>query len=392
MPRKNPPSYRKHKPSGNAIVTLQGKMFYLGKYGSKESRKRYREILSEYLANDGKLPPTKNGDDITIQELSIRFLDWAEGHYVDDGKPTSSLRRCQLALAPFIQFYGKEPISNFGPESLIFIQEKLVEYGLARETVNKRIGIIRQVVKWGVKRGRVKAEVLVALQAVDGLQAGRTKAPEYRQIEPVDAETVEKTLPYVSPIIADMIRVQRLIGGRPQDVYNMRACDIDTNGDVWKYVPFKHKTKHRGKLRILPIGPKAQAILIPYLLEREDTPEAFLFSPKDSKRLYYAKKRHNRKTKIQPSQKNRKRSNPKRLPGDQYSKDSYNRAVQKACKRAGVEPWSPNQLRHTTATEIRNKYGLDVAQAVLGHRNAKTTEIYAELDFEKAAQYARENG
>jgi site-specific recombinase XerC len=44
------------------------------------------------------------------------------------------------------------------------------------------------------------------------------------------------------------------------------------------------------------------------------------------------------------------------------------------------------------ATEVRNKFGLDAAQVCLGHANAKTTEIYAEVDFEKAAEVAREIG
>ena len=41
MPRiKRPrtPSYRRHKPSGQAVVTLNGKDYYLGKNGAKASR------------------------------------------------------------------------------------------------------------------------------------------------------------------------------------------------------------------------------------------------------------------------------------------------------------------------------------------------------------------
>jgi len=35
------PSYRRHKPTGKAVVTLKGRDIYLGKYGSKESRAEY---------------------------------------------------------------------------------------------------------------------------------------------------------------------------------------------------------------------------------------------------------------------------------------------------------------------------------------------------------------
>src|SRR5437763_1439926 len=36
--RKNPPSYRLHRPTGQAVVTLNGKDLYLGRHGSPESQ------------------------------------------------------------------------------------------------------------------------------------------------------------------------------------------------------------------------------------------------------------------------------------------------------------------------------------------------------------------
>ena len=45
MPKKGLPSYRLHKRSGQAVVTLNSKDFYLGKYKSKASRERYEEIM-----------------------------------------------------------------------------------------------------------------------------------------------------------------------------------------------------------------------------------------------------------------------------------------------------------------------------------------------------------
>jgi site-specific recombinase XerC len=52
----------------------------------------------------------------------------------------------------------------------------------------------------------------------------------------------------------------------------------------------------------------------------------------------------------------------------------------------GVPVWSPNQLRHARATELRRNYGLEAAQTVLGHREADVTQLYAERDFELAKQ------
>lgn len=61
-------------------------------------------------------------------------------------------------------------------------------------------------------------------------------------------------------------------------------------------------------------------------------------------------------------------------------------------RKAGVEKWTPNQLRHTAGTDVRQKYGLEGAQVHLGHSQANVTEVYAERDLTKAIKIAREIG
>lgn len=66
--------------------------------------------------------------------------------------------------------------------------------------------------------------------------------------------------------------------------------------------------------------------------------------------------------------------------------------MQRVCKREKIEKWSPNQLRHLAATEIRKKFGLEAAQVVCGHQSADVTQIYAERDLELALRVAQEVG
>ncbi|MGN6371354.1 MAG: tyrosine-type recombinase/integrase [Phycisphaerae bacterium] len=40
--------------------------------------------------------------------------------------------------------------------------------------------------------------------------------------------------------------------------------------------------------------------------------------------------------------------------------------------------WHPHQVRHSVATEVRDKFGVDFSQALLGHVNLSATQIYAE--------------
>jgi integrase len=46
--------------------------------------------------------------------------------------------------------------------------------------------------------------------------------------------------------------------------------------------------------------------------------------------------------------------------------------------------WHPNHLRHNAATALRKEFGLDVARVILGHSSPAVTEVYAEVDREKA--------
>jgi integrase len=54
--------------------------------------------------------------------------------------------------------------------------------------------------------------------------------------------------------------------------------------------------------------------------------------------------------------------------------------------------WHPNQLRHTAATRIRAAYGIEAARIILGHSSAVTSELYAEIDREKAREIVGKMG
>ena len=50
MPRRpssNPPKYRKHKPTGQAVVRIQGEDYYLGPHGSVASRREYDRLIAQ---------------------------------------------------------------------------------------------------------------------------------------------------------------------------------------------------------------------------------------------------------------------------------------------------------------------------------------------------------
>jgi hypothetical protein len=231
--------------------------------------------------------------------------------------------------------YGTLPIPQFGPSKLEAIRQHLIEAGLSRGFINQRIGIIKRMFKWGVAKELVPAMIYHALATVEGLKKGRTAARETKPVEPVDDAAVDATLPHLPPVVADMVRLQRHLGCRPSEVCMIRPMDVNTSRAVWVYTPESHKTQHHDHERRIYIGPKGQEILRPYLLRAKD---AYCFSPKESRRRQYAAMRESRKTRVQPSQLNRKKRKPTRQPGDKYTKNSYGYAIVRACELAFKMP------------------------------------------------------
>jgi integrase len=105
-----------------------------------------------------------------------------------------------------------------------------------------------------------------------------------------------------------------------------------------------------------------------------------------------ARQRAARRSKVQPSQECRKKGRPRRQPGERYRTTSYSHAIRQARLRAGVAVWHPHQLRHSHATEVRKRFGLEAAQVALGHAQANVTEVYAERDLNLAVRVAAELG
>lgn len=65
------PKYRKHKQSGQAIVTLDGKDFLLGPHETKASRMEYDRRILEWIANGRRLPSHETRSVATVVELHI---------------------------------------------------------------------------------------------------------------------------------------------------------------------------------------------------------------------------------------------------------------------------------------------------------------------------------
>jgi integrase len=270
------PSLRHHKPSKQAVVTLNGRDHYCGPWGSKQAKAEYQRLAGEWLASGGTLRVTDR-DAITVAELVLAYRKFASTYYA---APSTEGTQIRLAMRPVAERYGHTFARDFGPLSLKAIREVWIEAGLARKYINQRVGRIVRAWGWAVENELVPAECLQALKAVKGLRAGRSDAKETPAVRPVSDSIFETTLVEIgSPQVRAMLQVMRLTGARPGEVCIMRTADIDRSASPWEYRPRTHKTAHRGHERVIYIGPKAQGVLADWL--RAD-PEAFLFQPREA--------------------------------------------------------------------------------------------------------------
>ena len=135
---------------------------------------------------------------------------------------------------------------------------------LCRKVINRRIGRIRRVFKWGAENELVPPTILTAISAVKGLQAGRSKAHETKPVKSVPIATIKKTLPHLRRQLAGTVRLQYWTAARPGEICIIRACDIDMSSrkdKSWIYTPPVHKMAHLESVRRIAIGPRAQKII-----------------------------------------------------------------------------------------------------------------------------------
>ena len=388
MPATKPPSYRLHKPSGLAVVTIDGLDRYLGRHGTKASRSEYRRLIEAWHEDRRRLATVSaelTPYPMTVEELILAYWErHVVSYYVKDGRPTSERGNIRQALRFLRKLHGKTRARDFGPVALMAVRDTMIEAGRCRTLINKDVHRVRGMFGWATRCELYPGSRYEALRAVTALEKGRSAAKERPPVRPVDEDVVLATVPHLSPQVGAMVLLQLLTAARPGEVMAVRPRDVDRSDPAcWVYRPGSHKTEHLGRERVILLGPRAQEVLRPWL---DRDPDDYCFSPFEvlEARSSTGAVPATRRTSGPPA------ARPK--PGGRYSKDSYRVAIARACRRGGVPEWTPYQIRHTAATSIRRRFDLEAAQVVLGHSKPDTTLIYAERDLARARSVMAEIG
>ena len=367
---------------GRAFVEIprsKGKRVYLGQYGSQEAASEYSDWIKRYVA--GQYDPIVNSSaGLLLAEVIVKYLEHARGYYSRDGITTREYDNMKSSLVILAKTHGRLHADSFGPNELKAFRNHVSKQDeISRSYVNKHLSRVKRFIRWAEGEGYMPKGSWESSKVVEALRKGRTSLKETMKVRPVPLEDVRETMKYLNAVVRDMVQVQLLCGMRPQDVIGIRWEDIDQEGEIWFYTPRRHKNDYRDQHLIKAIPEKAQSILEGYRDRPLDLP---IFSPKEAIRVQVRSVYGNKDVKVRKGVK------------DAYTHWSYGNAVKVAIRRANergakIEPWSPNQLRHSIGTYLRSRGNADMARAYLGHSDLNSTEVYAELDREAMEVAAR---
>lgn len=404
------PTYRKHKPSGRAVVQWKplfgDQPHYLrGKFGSPESLAEWASIQEQIaeaarLKADDTRKPSKPVTNIA-RMLTAYFLT------IRDKIDQRDRKSIKYAIDIVAAKYGAFGVNEFTPVALEDCRDAMIEKGWSRKYINREVSRVRRAFKWAVVQGHAKAETFGALAMLEGLKKGWTSAPELKKVRPASWTTVARVLPFLSRQVADMVQLQWLAGMRSGELTSMRTDSVDRGSVPWEYKPVDHKKAWLEKDRIIYFGPKARKILKRYLHKT-----GFLFTPEGSIQERFTELRKNRKTPLYG--KANKPPKVRRDLAESYTTSTYQRAIiygfirlglscgikKRPAKGEAIEKWLaqkqikyffPHQLRHSRGTLTREKFGVEGARALL-QNTFDATLIYAEDDAKLAKQIASRTG
>lgn len=286
--------------------------------------------------------------------------------------PSAAVAATQHGLFQSQRVIADLDIEDLTAGDLRHVQQQMAASGLVRSTVNARMKRVRRWLRWARLYGYASPAVLEEMACVAPLRAGAVGVKHKAPVRSVDQERMELTAACAGFVLSRAIEVQARTAMRPGELVSMRICHLGPYRDPqdggriqhWLYQPGSHKTEHTGATRGVGLGPEAVLALRAVIEARFGQAELAggvrmprLGDMTDTRLIW-------------PWGCGRSGVAPF---SEEAAVKSYRDAVRRAARRAGVEPWAPNQIRHKAATFAHRQAGEEVAAQHLGHGDPRTT-------------------
>lgn len=315
--------------------------------------------------NANRKPATTFVASAKVEDICAAFVEHAKTYYKrQDGTPTSEQASIPLSLRALLDLYGETPVTALTHADMIRVRDTIISWNTcSRSTVNFYMARIRRMWAWALDEGLIGAQVKAELSQVQPMKPHRTALREPVPVLAAPDDVVDAVCKVAPANFADMVRVHRLTGMRPEEVCAMRWEHIDTSRKPWIYRPPFFKTQWRGMIRAVLIGPKARKILAKY---RDNDFDGYPFSPA---RLIADGFKGGRAQAA---------SIPTKRGITCWITGTYTIALRTYCVKAKCAVWTANRLRHSFATQVRREFGIVKAGYLLGHSNgSRITDGYS---------------
>lgn len=365
--------------AGVWVQTPSGSKFYkIGRKGDPDLQRKYVLFCNEYYTR----PTPIKGEPVMMATLFRQYLEkrLPRLHQIDQ----YHVRRLLGFVA---ERYGMTPVTDFDSVAFRDVQDIVAKYGASRKKpwsftyCNKYMGYLRAILRWGVGRKLFSAANLLEIKAVEPIGQGDEQydLSETTPRQDVPDWVVEKSLPYLTPMLADIVKLIRGACLRPSELCRMRVQDLmeSENG----VIEIKgHKTARFKVRRFAAFTPSEMAILRRRAAGKGA--DEHIFSPRDA---------------VLESWENCKVSDyRKKLLAypEEYTTHALGGLLRRCLARAKAAgerfpSWTLYQLRHASVTENSRLFGVEVASYIAGHKSIKTTAIYDHKAVACAMEAAR---
>jgi hypothetical protein len=105
-----------------------------------------------------------------VVELAAAFWRHAQTYYrKPDGTPTSEVKNFRYVLKPLNRLFGHTAATKFGPLALQSLREEMIRLGWTRKNINRQIGRVKLIFKWGASQELIPGSIYANLRTVAGL-------------------------------------------------------------------------------------------------------------------------------------------------------------------------------------------------------------------------------
>jgi len=296
--------------------------------GSYEEALIYEQELKKHLAQREKQKGT-----ITIKQIAEEYLQFVKIHQAE--KTFKEKKRIiQSLIVPFFGKFSFDMVTSrlidaYKLKRLRELQTKGVK---GTRAINVELNVLSSMSKFAVERGYISEPLKI-----------KRLPHRYKLPDPLDLQSTLKFLEAAKeePFYYALFLCLYYAGMRKKEVLNLTWDDI-----LFEWNLIRIRKAKMNKERFVPMAQILKEALLALKTSKQNTETLVFPSPRTGKPLTDIRK-----------------------------------AIQRIAKKAGIErKITPHQLRHSFATHLL-EVGVDLRtiQALLGHEDIKTTQIYTKV-------------